>query len=641
MLHEWSPVAGNWVIPGSYHDTPAVTGNEDAPETAHILWTKEYQMGGLAGDPLGAQSVECGAAYETKFTNVVAIGGTIYYNERDSRWQVDRVVAVDLRTGEERWRRELTDSDGETHRLSFGQAFYWDSYNYHGVFYYLWATSRSTWHAFDPTTGDWIYTMTDVPSGTTLVGDKGEFYRYTVNTADGWMTLWNSSRVVSNQGSWRPHGRTYNCTTRGYEWNVTIPTDLPGSAQQYYHGDRIIGMNGTSFERGIIDCVVNWAISLAPGQEGRLLWNEPFVPPERAVTMIPFKYGDPEVRVFVRYCRTLKVWYGFDMDSGRRIWTSEPQGFMDAYGNPGVYDGKLYDMGYDGLLHCYDIRTGKTLWIYRTPDYYNEWLFSNQWGTYQMTFIADDKVYISTNEHSPIDPKPRGGPFAAVDAQTGEAIFVIRSFYNSYMPGFLIGDSVVTLMNTYEHQIYAFGKGPSATTVTAGPKVSQNGNPVLVEGTVMDVSPGVEAANRKLRFPNGVPAVSDESMSHWMQYVYQQFPRPTNATGVEVAINVLDPNGNYYEVGRTTADADGFFKLSFEPPVPGEYTVIACFEGSKSYWPSHAKTALTVTEAPAATPAPTPAPASVADTYFLPVSIGLLIAIVVVGVVLFLMLRKR
>ena len=120
-----------------------------------------------------------------------------------------------------------------------------------------------------------------------------------------------------------------------------------------------------------------------------------------------------------------------------------------------------------------------------------------------------------------------------------------------------------------------------------------------------------------------------------------QKPRPTNATGVDVVISVVDPNNNCYEIGTITGDADGFFKLAFDPLVPGEYTVYASFEGSNSYWPSHAVTSVYVEEAPAATAPPTPTPASVADMYFVPVSIGMIVAILVVLALLVLLLRRR
>jgi hypothetical protein len=81
------------------------------------------------------------------------------------------------------------------------------------------------------------------------------------------------------------------------------------------------------------------------------------------------------------------------------------------------------------------------------------------------------------------------------------------------------------------------------------------------------------------------------------------------------------------------------FHCAFTPEVPGEYTIIATFEGSESYWPSYAETAINVEEAPAATPAPTPTPAPMTDTYVLSTGIAILIA-VIIGFAL-LLLRKR
>ena len=206
---------------------------------------------------------------------------------------------------------------------------------------------------------------------------------------------------------------------------------------------------------------------------------------------------------------------------------------------------------------------------------------------------------------------------------------------------YAVADGYATWFNGYDNQIYSVGRGPSDTTVTASPKVSVHGSSVLVEGMVIDTAAGTKQNEQAARFPKGVPAVSDASMSDWMEYVYMQRPRPTDVTGVEVVISVLDPNNNYYEVGRTTSDADGLFHSAFTPEVPGEYAIIATFEGSEGYWSSHAETAINVEEAPAATPAPTPTPTSVADMYFLPVSTGMIIAIVAVGVIMMLMLRKR
>jgi hypothetical protein len=126
-----------------------------------------------------------------------------------------------------------------------------------------------------------------------------------------------------------------------------------------------------------------------------------------------------------------------------------------------------------------------------------------------------------------------------------------------------------------------------------------------------------------------------------MLYVYKQFPCPSDAAGVEVVVEVLDSNYNYYEVGRTTSDPSGYYSVDFEPEVPGKYTVYVTFAGSEAYYGSFAETAVKVESAPAATPAPTPTPAPMTDTYVMGFGIGIIVAIIVVGLLLFLMLRKR
>ena len=168
----------------------------------------------------------------------------------------------------------------------------------------------------------------------------------------------------------------------------------------------------------------------------------------------------------------------------------------------------------------------------------------------------------------------------------------------------IIGDSIIATMDTYDQQVYAIGKGPTAVTMTASPKVSVQGSSVLIEGTVTDTSPGTNDYAMKARFPNGVPAVSDESQSQWMLYVYKQFECPTNATGVTVSVDVIDANGNYRNIGTTTSDSTGAYSLSWIPDIPGKYTVFVTFAGSKAYYGSSAESAFVVDAAPEATAAP-------------------------------------
>jgi hypothetical protein len=293
-----------------------------------------------------------------------------------------------------------------------------------------------------------------------------------------------------------------------------------------------------------------------------------------------------------------------------------------------------------GQTIAYDMQTGEQVWNYNCTDPYSEILWSENFPT-MFHFATDGKLYLSYGEHSP-NLSSRGAPMVCLNATTGEEIWRVSWFGVWWGGTCVIGDSIMAGLNAgYDNRIYAFGKGASQTSIEAGPKTSTNGDLVLVEGYVTDIAPGTADYDVAARFPNGVPAVSDVSMTDFMQYVWMQYPKPTNTTGVPVTISVVDPNGNTYVVGTATSDADGFYSCAFTPEVSGSYKVIATFAGSKSYWGSHDATAIAVGDPVAtATPMPTPAP-SAADLYFIPAVIGIIVAILLVGVLMVVLMRKR
>ncbi|MGB9915437.1 MAG: PQQ-binding-like beta-propeller repeat protein [Candidatus Bathyarchaeales archaeon] len=349
--------------------------------------------------------------------------------------------------------------------------------------------------------------------------------------------------------------------------------------------------------------------------------------------------------VIAVWSKELRKHYGFSVETGDYLWETESEHFLDSYGWGNAEHtwyfayGKLYSVGVGGIVYCYDLKTGDTLWTYTMSDEYGEPVTGNNWWGW-ITLISDGKVYVTTVEHSAEQPLPRGGPYICLDAETGDVVWRVNGMFRGTRWGgnSVIGDSIIATMDTYDQRIYAIGKGPTAVTVAAPDTEVELGKAVLVKGTVTDISPGTQDTAIKLRFPNGLPAVADESMSDWMLYVYKQFEKPADAKGVEVIIEVLDPNGNYYEVARTTSDANGFYSATFTPPVPGKYTVIARFAGSKAYYGSSAETALIVGEAPAATAEATPAPQAPVETYFAISTVAIIAAVILVGL---LILRKR
>jgi hypothetical protein len=130
-------------------------------------------------------------------------------------------------------------------------------------------------------------------------------------------------------------------------------------------------------------------------------------------------------------------------------------------------------------------------------------------------------------------------------------------------------------------------------------------------------------------------------MEAWMEYKFQGNTKPTDAKGVPVTLTAIDPNGNYITIGDTTSDMNGNYGFMYTPEVPGTYQITATFAGSEAYGPSTGTTYLAVgNEATITTPGPTSMP-SIADQYFLPVSIGTILIVVIIGIAILLALRKR
>jgi hypothetical protein len=447
----------------------------------------------------------------------------------------------------------------------------------------------------------------------------------------------------------------------GVEWNVTIPTDLVGGRQRgepssrgrpQVVGDRVILANLGGRSTYPPEEVTVTGISIAPGTEGDILFETTWESPAGWVEgsqVVEWMAWSEEDMVATLFARERGENYGVDLETGELIWgpTTPRENYLNSLddtksGARCIAYGKLYSASVSGIVYCWDIQTGEHVWTYEVDDPYSEILWANTWWARPL-FITDGKIYVGSYEHSPIDPRPRGAPFTCLDAETGEVIWRADGLFRQTRWGgrAIIGDSIIATMDTYDQRVYAIGKGPTKTTVSAGPKVTGWGSSVVIEGMVTDVSPGTDDPALKMRFPNGVAAVADEYMSDWMLYVYKQFPFPMDATGVEVVISIVDPNNNYKEIGRTTSDASGMYKLSFTPEVEGEYTVITTFTGSKAYWGSQGQTALLVSKAPAPSgpiePEPTEAP-------LITTEIAIIIAVVVVaaiGIAAYWLYRRR
>jgi outer membrane protein assembly factor BamB len=658
----WESIAGNWLAINQISEDATwwlgdARGNPytTAPSSAHIMWTKPLLPGGVVGLPY-IEGFYTGDSYERKERGKIIMNGVLYRNiPVTNNPSGNGFMAIDVRTGKELFRTE-------TGSIDFGQLLVFDSLNQHGVIPYLWSNSLKM---YDATTGNLLLEFENITGGDKVLDSNGNLLTYTMNYPQHTLTLWNATKAVllqqnpgpfSNENFWRPvYGKMHDWAP-GVEWNVTIP-DLAayGVTGAGFNAFPMGGIRAMCYEADalVYRYRVEWANETYPTgyvvdaaysmTDGHQLWvkfrDDPnSIEPAEMSWWGGYIAGPEQYFVFKQETRT---WQCYSAITGELLWRTDPYEnpwgmFYQTLGDtPGycMYD-KLYTIAFDGRLHCYDLDNGNLLWDYFIGNSGTE----TPYGTWPLSYIAvaDHKVFISNGEHSPNQPLYRGYELYCIDADTGDLIWKT----DGYHQGPIVADGYVVTLNGYDMQHYCFGKGPTATVVEAPMDAITLGSSLVIRGMVTDVSPGTMDYTQTARFPNGVPAMSDEDMSAWMEYVYMQKPLPTDAVGVEVWIDVLDANGNYRNIGTTTSDLSGFYKFTWEPDIPGDYTVVATFAGSDSYYASYAETAFTVVE-PEVTPAPTPTPAPMTDMYILGSTAGIIIAIIVIGLVLILMVRKR
>jgi hypothetical protein len=641
-------------------------------QTAHIMWTKSIQDGGIVGGNLstvaGASYFE-GTAYLGRYKNPIIVAGKLYYTEPVSFSGAvsGDTVCVDLRTGEEYWRSSTIPA--------LSHALVWDvqNPNQHGTYNPLIiAKSGTTWMAYDAYTGRFQFNATSVPTGTTEVGPNGEYLIYsltnygTTANPSWYLTRWNSTKLWTF-GNTPSIATTVDASTAArYDYNISVKIDgmynNSNTVLIAYNNDFAICRSnvypgiGAATGYSWIYFRVNLQDLITTSTTAEIDWKKTIDAPTGNLS-ISYSGADLSAGVFVEKYKETMQYTGYSMQTGEKLWTTDgdmPSLYYYASGyNAGgnmagaayAY-GRLYVTGMAGIIHCYSLTDGELLWTFGNggegnstysgdvvPGYYPQTLYA----------IGNGIIYTTVSEHTVNTPIYKGAKAFAINATTGEQIWALRGVTEQAQQPTTgaIADGFNTFLNGYDNQIYVLGRGSSQTTVVAPTALTTSGSSILLQGTVTDTSSGTTQDEQAARFPAGVPVAADTCMTEWMAYVYQQQEKPTNFTGVQVALNVVDANGNYRTIGTTTTDSTGFYSFVWTPDIEGKYTVYATFAGTNGYWGSAATTAFNVDPAAATpTPQPTQSP-SAADLYFLPAIIGVIIAILVVGAVLALLVTKK
>ena len=628
---EWAAISGDWVQGNILVQQYISSYNEysTAPKTDHILWANEVSIGGIIGGEWGSLPYGGGGGD----ANII-LEGKIYQASSKTGY----FDCIDQLTGKTLW--TAPGNPTLAHRLdpffqTAAQA------NEGAVSVALWQASGSSWKKYDPYDGDLLQTINNAPTDLDTVAFS-DGSPYVIITQSPGINMGGTNPAFNNT---RPLGYDYtylikwdmskvinNDWKTGIVWNVsTIDPTL-----DIYKGEVNVGDNGFYGVRAfpfvganVIIVRTHNAMQIMEGYDyttGERLWRN-----NNTVLDIGVNDADGGINgPLIMIDGATSEFVAYNVKTGQEQWRAsmgeKPWSMIPDYCYA-IHNDTFYTGSYDGHVYAYSLDDGKLVW---QSDYYgdeDESLYGTQPFNGRMVG-ANGILYISTDTVYQLMPRTRFHALVAINETTGEFLWKLpigakpRSIANGYLVA-TDGENGIQ---------YCIGKGKTATSITAPTTAVAAGTSVLIQGTVLDMSPGNP----------GTPAVSDADMSEWMDYLYGQnatmINSPPSPDGVPVRFLAIGSDDNPVLIGTAMSDSSGQYSFKWTPTSPDIYKITATFDGSDSYWGSWAETGLAIEAAPAGTPTQTALTMPPYEMYTLGMGIAILIAIAVVGV---LMLRKR
>jgi hypothetical protein len=652
---EWYQIAGNYPFTGAvyyangrvlYASNYKYTAYVQAPNTAHVLWRRLGNMAGLIGGEQYQYSLSASAG-----TPSIIFNGRCYQtvsksimqtiNNTQQLWPTSVWECYNLRTGEVYW--DITGVTAPTfisYEKSTSEPVPGATAS-QGYSVYLVAISGGRLIKYSPYTGAAAVNVSiPVTSATvayspyvlSLVNYPKPGYPqnyYLINWTVAGSSTNFATRIISNitygQMAAFTGGNPYGQAGKTTYLNMTSigglsgAMDLDAGIAAYMYWDEPFGVTNT----GTMGWCLGSLIQAVDMKTGQTLWisatNDTETAAHASGLCVMVNRGK------LASANEAGSWACWDARTGKQLWISEkteyPWGVWFPY-NEASYDfneskSAIITSTYEGV-YAIDWDNGKILWRYSDS---NAVPFENPYGAtpfFTAVTIADGKVYAFNGEHTPSQPLTRAWSTYCINATTGQLIWKLGG---PMTPG-AVADGYLSAANTYDGYTYIIGKGQSTTTVTLSNKAIAKGDTLLIEGTVMDMSPGDQGSFQNPTAPldsstkpSTVPCVNAVSMKTLMEYLYEQKPidgiwHNETITGVPVTLTAINSNNNVINIGTTTTNGYyGVFMLPWTPPDQGTYTIMASFAGDDSYGSSSAATGVLVNTA-----ATTPIPSSTTST---------------------------
>lgn len=651
---EWWPITGNYPSTGvlgggaywpagtnSYMSNYNFVPYVQAPSTAHVVWKRQGSISGLIGGTEDQKSLSAGGGNPS-----VVYAGRCYQTRTKmlngvptSMWE-----CYDLRTGQLYWEQPVPLAVTQTNfgptvsppaaapnmvlfeEIWTGTSAAGTAVNIGGLGVSLLFVGNGRWIKFDAFTGAVVQNVSISPLTT------GTCYKnnYFLTVQDlGASAGANRYRLIN----WTVTGPV-GAGSAGYQvsyaftvmGNITWPWSSLPATTDYEFGVSALVSGITSSITGVSSGTNVLGANLITGA---ILWNKTNSDIQYSGSCNVADHG--KVAVLMEH----GVYDAWDLASGNYAWTSEPMAYpwggssFGAYAVQSAY-GLLYRESYDGV-YAFNWNDGKIAWHFKAPTPYAfETPYEDNYSFNAGGIIADGKLYTYNTEHTPSQPITRGWRLICINATSGEGIWNITG---AASPG-AVADGYLTASNSYDGYMYIYGKGQSKTTVEAPLTAITQGQSIVLQGSVLDMSPA----------QSGTPCVSKVSMTTQMEYLHMQKPIAGiagNATvlGVPVSIDAVDPNGNTIHIATVASDMSGTFAYTWTPDVPGQYKVTATFAGDESYGSSWAETHVGVVQAPTVTSTPTATPITMPP--FELYTVGSAIAVIIAIAIAVLLLRRR
>jgi len=665
---EWWSILGAypWNGPGGGPTWPADTTEywngrlnfvpyTQAPNTAHIAWKRQGAMSGIIGGGMGLEALTSGGgnpniifmgrAYQSvSKVNPTGTGSQNY-------WQ-----CYDIRTGQLFWERPIYSGESAPTAIEYdyGSSSVPGATAQAGSSVSLVSIANGRLVKYNPLTGavnmnvsispltTSTYYMNGWALGVQIISNTGNENKS--EHAGGTGTAGSATAGIYRLVNWTTMGSSSTFASRMVS-NISWPRNNIGDFQDFKTGIAFVTREVNFFDLAnmgypYVDIYYDNASGVRLGNRmkaynlntGAVMWDVSVEETQYSGSACIADHGKVTVAMRNGYLMT------WDQFTGKLLYKTENleypwdwQGF-GAYAIASAY-GMFYRFAY-GAIYAFDWDTGEIVWKYKAVanPYETPYVDENGLPVYSWNaggIVADGKLYIYNTEHTPTAPITRGWGVHCINALTGEGI------WSMWTPGqSVVADGYLSVSSSDGYQ-YVYGKGKTATTVTASPKTVAKGASVLIEGTVLDQSPAQ---------PN-TPCVSKESMVTQMQYLHKQQPvdgmwHNETVNGVPVALTAIGTDGTVVDIGVVTTNGYyGTFSKTWTPPKEDTYTITASFAADDSYGSSAAATALSVGPATAAT-GNTQQQEIVIPDYTLTI-VGAAIAIIIALAIAVLLLKKK